>query len=246
VIDRLSPELALVDDALASDARLRLSVPDDILVLAPVVRLVPAPPQTAEDGSASDVDDRHETALEEDVLVQPAETTVASKELPSNEEPVLTPVAYCEEAPGSAHLDGELPDYLVVPEDEATVPSEDTPAYEEQMLTDVEYGDVAETAVLDEDLPDFLVMPEDEEAIASDDQTSQYPLLPAPEPGLDANDETEAALRHIRERFPAESTAKRRRFRKRFLVVSGAGTLVALVVMAIDVQLGVAHLPGLG
>src|SRR5262245_15406999 len=198
VIDRVSPELALVDDALASDARLRLVVPEDILVLAPVVRLLPAPAETVEEGAhvgGDVVDERHEIELEDDVVADDELDLLAS----------VTPLFV---VPDDVTPDEELPDFLVLPAGEALIPvvPEGLPEVDEPTLTEVVSEDIPVVAMLEDELPDFVVLPEGEEAVASESTSSQYPVLPAPAPGLDPNEETEIALRLIRERFTADAT----------------------------------------
>ena len=73
--------------------------------------------------------------------------------------------------------------------------------------------------------------------------SSHYPVLPAPEPYEEAIEETDAALRQIRERMVDEVPARKTRLRRRFTVASGASVVVALCVLAVDVQLQVAQLP---
>ena len=76
--------------------------------------------------------------------------------------------------------------------------------------------------------------------------SSHYPVLPAPEPYEEAIEETDAALREIRERLTYESPspARERKLRRRFTFGSGASAVCALGVLAVDVQLHVAQLPG--
>jgi hypothetical protein len=75
-------------------------------------------------------------------------------------------------------------------------------------------------------------------------QSSHYPVLPAPAPDEEAIEVTEAALRQIRERLTDESPASERKLRRRFILGSGASAVCALGVLAVDVQLHVAQLPG--
>ena len=84
-----------------------------------------------------------------------------------------------------------------------------------------------------------------EQAPAPSQQTSShYPVLPAPEPEEEAIEETDAALRRIRERLTEEVPAPKRKLRRRFTLASGASAVCAVSVLALDVQLHVAQLPG--
>lgn len=98
----------------------------------------------------------------------------------------------------------------------------------------------AEHVVDDESIVDLV------EPIAAQSRpsNSHYPILPAPEPEAEATNETEAALQRIRERMTEELPASRRKLRRRFTVASGATALCAVGVVAVDVQLQVAQLPG--
>ena len=71
-----------------------------------------------------------------------------------------------------------------------------------------------------------------------------YPVLPSPRSGEEGIEETDAALRQIRERMVDEVPARKTRLRRRFTVASGASVVFALCVLAVDVQLHVAQLPG--
>jgi hypothetical protein len=71
-----------------------------------------------------------------------------------------------------------------------------------------------------------------------------YPVLPSPRSGEEAIEETDAALRQIRERMVDEPSPRKTRLRRRFTVASGASVVFALGVLAVGVQLHVAQLPG--
>lgn len=105
----------------------------------------------------------------------------------------------------------------------------------------------------DEELPDYVVRADDpivarevtaETSAAEQAQaSSDYPVLPDLDERTYALDETEAALRRIREHMvPAGKSAPR--IRRRFTIVSGMGIAAALAVVALEVQLGVLHAPG--
>src|SRR5262249_11211405 len=82
-------------------------------------------------------------------------------------------------------------------------------------------------------------------AAAAADQSSDYPVLPALDGRIEVLEETEAALRKIREQFGDEQAVRKASTRRWLLVVSGLGVTAALALVAVDVQLGLAHLPGL-
>jgi hypothetical protein len=97
---------------------------------------------------------------------------------------------------------------------------------------------------------DYIVEVIDDDYIVevSDDTSAQhanphYPVLPSPKSGQEGIEETDAALRQIRERMVDEVPARKTRLRRRFTVASGASVVVALCVLAVDVQLQVAQLP---
>ena len=73
--------------------------------------------------------------------------------------------------------------------------------------------------------------------------SSHYPVLPAPEHEEEAIEETDAALRRIRERLTEELPASERKLRRPFTLASGASAVFSLGVLALDVQLKVAQLP---
>ena len=81
-----------------------------------------------------------------------------------------------------------------------------------------------------------------EEAPEQSERTSShYPELPASKPEEGAIDETDVALRRIRERLADESPATTRKLRRLFTLASGATTLCALSVLAVDIHFQVAQ-----
>ena len=164
--------------------------------------------------------------------VQVEEAPTAIEEAPTAVEEVPTAV---EEVP-------------TVIEEAPTVIEEDEPA--EQDL-----GGVLGRAVPREVEPfgydDYIVEVIDDDYIVevSDDTSAQhanphYPVLPSPKSGQEGIEETDAALRQIRERMVDEVPAGKTRLRRRFTVASGASVVFAVGVLAVDVQLHVAQLPG--
>ena len=101
----------------------------------------------------------------------------------------------------------------------------------------------ADAEPLDND--DCIVGVIEQVPVTSRETSSHYPALPAPEPEDETVEETDAALRRIRERLTEsdESSARKRRLRRPFTYASGASALCALGVLAADVQLQLAQLP---
>jgi hypothetical protein len=91
---------------------------------------------------------------------------------------------------------------------------------------------------------DYIVEVVEQAPAPSQQTSSHYPVLPAPEPEEGAIEETDAALRRIRERLTEEVPASERKLRRRFILASGASAVCAVGVLALDVQLQVAQLPG--
>lgn len=83
-------------------------------------------------------------------------------------------------------------------EDASPQPVVDEPSVEEsertERLDDVDYVDEVEETP-----------PQDQET------SSHYPVLPAPEPGAESTDDTDAALRRIRERLDDDASSATRR-----------------------------------
>ena len=188
----VSPELALVDAALAAELRLALAAP-------------------AEDAPAPEHDPVALDVVETDGPT-PAEALYRALESPAHVDASDLIVDTTEHRVG-------VPD--VVATVEAPTPS---------LPGELEAAELVVGALEDDDTPSGV---------------SQYPALPAPaDAGPDPMDAAEAALRDIRERLttPPQVT-RRRRFRMRFTVASGASTVCALGLLATDVFFGVAQLP---
>jgi hypothetical protein len=139
-----------------------------------------------------------------------------------------------------------LPDYVVAPEETSAADVGDTLAVE--VALDPPAPDTPE-------LPDFIVRADDlavETIVAEVDASAKhepanpdYPVLPDLGEASDALEETDAALRKIREQMASEEPpGKRRRLRRGFTVASGLGAIAALAVLGLDVQQGFATLPG--
>ena len=89
---------------------------------------------------------------------------------------------------------------------------------------------------------DYIVEVVEQAPAPSQQTSSHYPVLP--EPDEEATEETDAALRRIRERLTEELPASERKLRRSFIVASGASAVCAVGVFALDIQLQVAELPG--
>jgi hypothetical protein len=94
-------------------------------------------------------------------------------------------------------------------------------------------------------LDEYIVDTVEPTAARNQRTSSNYPDLPAPGPEERGFEETEAALRGIRERMTEElPAAPKRKLRRRFTFASGVGALCAVGVLAVDIQFEVAQLPG--
>jgi hypothetical protein len=127
------------------------------------------------------------------------------------------------------------------------VPVEEVPtAIEKDEPAEQDLGDVLRVAASREVEPvgddDYIVDVIDDTAPAQH-ANPHYPVLPSPRSGEEAIEETDVALRHIREHMVDEPPARKTRLRRRFTVASGASVVFALGVLAVDVQLHVAQLP---
>jgi hypothetical protein len=191
VLERVSPELVLVDAALAEEARRRLHVPDD--TAASIGRMGIEPRLSVH---VAEVGVERETAEEKDALA-------------GDEIPPVPPAAF-EEDYGDLGID----DLIVMPEDDlrsvaatlVMVPNQDViprvPEPEEIV------------AVGDTDADDLIVVPADGRAHPQSASRS-FPPLPSPSSDADGENATDVALRLIRDHIQHETPLKRRR--RRFL-----------------------------
>jgi hypothetical protein len=140
--------------------------------------------------------------------------------------------------------DPVLPDYVVVPEEvAATVLDDAEPAYDETAVEDVPEA-LPEHIVRDDESGTEVAVQASAEEMRS---TSDYPMLPDLDERSDALEETEAALRRIREHMgtpAAPSGRRKRRFRRRFTVFAGLLAVGSLTALAAEIQLGLVHAPG--
>lgn len=92
------------------------------------------------------------------------------------------------------------------------------------------------------DLPEYVVGAD--ARVEEEPVSLEYPVLPDLALASAALEETDAALRRIREQLVSEeTTGKGLRLRRRFTIASGFGALGAMAVFAVDVQQGLATVP---
>jgi hypothetical protein len=228
-----SPELALVDADLAAQLRADLSSGAGFqpcqAAQPAYLSLVfdAAAPELAEPEPPADDEPAELSAGVVDLLpayvVLPDETAVDA--VFEAEVPKVAEI--------SDHLElatpDELPDYIVRSHEDAGDPVPDDPVAPEAEVV----------AVLPEYIvPALTVVPEETPAI------SDYPTLPDLEARSEALEETEEALRRIREQLVAPEGRRPSRVRRRFAIVSAVGVAAALAAVAVDIQLGLLHAPG--
>jgi hypothetical protein len=221
-----SPELALVDVDLAAKLREDIRTGEEFrprTVARPEFRLL-HPVEIA-----GDVDEGDAAVDNADEL---PEYVVPHDEVDLDVEPVVVTLEAPPATPVAAEL-SKLPDYVVATE---------------EMADDVGGGaaflDVADPPAPEDvsDLPDYIVRADD--LVLEEPTISDYPVLPDLAAASVALEETDVALRKIREHMASEEPSRRRRrVRKGFIAASGLGAVAALAVFAVDVQLGVATLP---
>ena len=223
----VSPELALVDVDLAARLREEIHSGGDFRprsVVRPEFRLL------------------HPVAVAVEVAPEPpAPEEVAADEITIDVDPVVVAL----DVPLDSPVDefSELPDYVIV---EAA-------------------DDVGGAAFLDvapdppalaglSELPDYVVLAEEDlvedpvpdvgEKAEDEPEGNDYPVLPDLGEASVALNETDVALRKIREQFAAEKPSRRRGVRRGFIAASGLGAIAALAALAVDVQQGFVTLPG--
>lgn len=214
-----SPELALVDAALAAELRQTLRVPSEIDVRPQLVAVDEGPVEP--------------TLADELIIVPDAAPLVA---------PVSVEVS--DEAPTEAALADdpilEPTEHLVwpaVPDAPEPMAPAASPADELIIFPDAPTP-AAPVAVHEDDaVPPPASEHDGDEPEEPDDVRSDYPVLPA----LDARttEETDAVLRRIREQIAtAEPRARRRRVRRSFVVASGLAAACAIAAVVTEIQLG--------
>jgi hypothetical protein len=244
-----SPELALVDADLAAELRRALRPVEETL-LRPRMSVEAAPAAVEEDALTEPVVADELPLVESqdsdnlpdiDYIVEVAEEAPAAIEEDEAPQPILEEDLLLAESRESDHLP-DL-DYIVGFVEEAPAVFEEGEAPQPVVEDDLLLAESRES----DHLPDldYIVgfVEVDEQAPALTQETrSHYPVLP--EPQEEVIEETDAALRRIREHMTVELPAAERKLRRRFVLASGASAVCAVGVLALDLQLQVAQLPG--
>jgi hypothetical protein len=256
-----SPELALVDSQLA--ARLRAeSVPDDAFRPRLVDRgdfdlrydtvVVLTPPASASPGEPAELDEP---------VGQPAELGAGDDVDRVEFEPPL--LGALVEPPLSAESVGvaieaaegvlaeDVEDLLLIPKAPTQALAPDSEDADPSVVhTEETPRGIALEPASDEawDLPDYIRAdvaepPRTYLGIETAAPDSEYPELPDLTAATAALEETDAALRRIREQLVVEEPKRTGPALRRATVVSGIVALGALVAVAVDAQLGLAALP---
>jgi hypothetical protein len=220
-----SPELALVDAVLAAELRRGLRLVEDSWV----------PPRAPVEEAP--------TAIEEDEPAEPDLGDVLGVAASREVEP-LGDDAYIVEV-----IDDTWGAARASVEEALIAIDEDAPARRDlaDVLRDAESDDVKRIGAdeyIVEVVEESIVEVIDESPARAETANSHYPILPSPQSGEEAIEETDAALRQIRERMTDEPTARKKGLRRRFTVASGVSVVLVLGIVAVDVQLHVAQLPG--
>jgi hypothetical protein len=183
ILERVSPELVLVDAALAEEARRRLDVPDD--AAARIGRLGIEPRLSVD---VAEVGVEGEREVEQDASA-------------GDEFPPVPAAAFEEE-----HGDLGIEDLIVIPEDDVrSVPPRLL------MVPDDEPEEII-IAARDSDAEDVIVVPAVGQA-QPQSTTRSFPPLPSPSSDADEEDATDVVLRLIRDHIQHETPPKRRRRR---------------------------------
>lgn len=242
-----SPELALVDLDLAAKLRADIRAGEAFRpreVARPEFRLL------LPDVDSADVESGQSPVAEELRL-----DAVTAEEIVARVEPVVVALESPAPPPAVDEL-SDLPDYVVLPEeaaDEAVLgarlaedPAESYPTF--PVFLDV----VPEAPAADDGshLPEYVVLSDSEirtDAASAVDEASEwsdYPVLPDLGEVSEILEESDAALRKIREQIGSDPSERRRRLRRVFTVASGLAAVAAVALFAVDVELGVVAPPG--
>jgi hypothetical protein len=217
VLEQVSPELVLVDAALAEEMRRRLAVPDDTLL-----RIGRTRTEQRLSVHVAEVGCGEATEVEKDALAGGEPHPVLPRDI------------------GVAHHDVGIEDLIVLPEDE---PSSAPPAplvTQDEGVTRPVAAPEDTVAPRVSGLDDLIVVPAEDRA----EPRGSYPALPSPSTDADEEDTTAVVLRQIRYRIEPDAPAKRRPRRRRLLsFVSPFAALTSMAIFAVDLQLGVSELP---
>lgn len=215
-----SPELALVDADLAAELRRTLSPVEDSWPRPPS-RVENASTEAEEDAPAqleSAGDSGHAESPDAERLHDDEHLVSTPEQTPAEE---LRPSSYFPVLPAPEPEEEGSPLPLASFDEASAESADDTPSWWE----------------------DIVVVPE--QTPVQEQRSSHYPVLPAPEQGPERFEETDAALRRIRERMNEsdESPAGKNRLRRHFTLGSGVVAMCALGVFAADAELQVGQLP---
>ncbi len=198
LFERVSPELVLVDAALAEEMRRRLDVPDDTLVRIARMRL---------SLHVAEVGVGEETEVEENPLAGCV--------------PLPVPATDFEVAQRDVGID----DLIVVPEsDPPTVASAFLAAPDECVTRRLVAAPQETVAPRVSGLDHLLVVPAGDRA----EPRGSYPMLPSPPSDADAEDASAVVLRQIRYRTDPETPPKRRRRLLSFVSLFAAVSSMAI------------------
>lgn len=242
-----SPELALVDLDLAAKLRADIRAGEAFRpreVARPEFRLL------LPDVDSADVESGQSPVAEELRL-----DAVTAEEIVARVEPVVVALESPAPPPAVDEL-SDLPDYVVLPEeaaDEAVLGARLAEDPAESYPTFPAFLDVVPEAPAADDgshLPDYVVLSDSEirtdaaSAVDEASERSDYPVLPDLGEVSEILEESDAALRKIREQIGSDPSERRRHLRRVFTVASGLAAVAAVALFAVDVELGVVAPPG--
>jgi len=263
VTDEDVPKLAAVSDADEEHAPESDEAKPTDFASPPDIDLAPTETLTAAGAAMDDLPDLPDyvvapapvaPAVADEDVPELASVPEAGEHLPETDEATLTPTELAsapeidldpvETRTRAVARTDELPDYVIAP---APVELE-TPAVPAAVLA-------AAPAVIDQDVPELDAFAEageehapetDEAAATSQAPTASFPALPSLDVRQEALDETDTALRKIRDQLGVDaSSTRRRRVRRRFIVVSGVAAIAGLTALAAESQPQLMHLlPG--
>jgi hypothetical protein len=214
VFERVSPELVLVDAALAEEMRRRLDVPDDTLVRIGRMRIEPRLPV-----HAAEFADGDETEVEKSAL--------------AGAEPLPVPATALEDV----HRDVDIEDLIVLPEGDPPSFPPTLLVAPDECVTRLAAAPKETVAPRVSGLDHPMVVPAEDQA----EPRGSYPRLPSPSSDADEEDASSVVLRQIRYHTEPDTPPKRRRRLLSFVSVFAA--LSSMAMFAVDVQLGVSELP---
>lgn len=241
-----SPELALVDAALA--AELRRSLPDRMTQPAPESRVeqlaaltVVGEPPGLRTEPEPECEPDSEPEREPEAAVEPSAPEVSGISADLAADTIV-------EAPEPGSCD----DLIVGYHDEQPVAATDPEGDPSPELPEVPEPPAAEAATTDPELETDRTEDEAAPTHAWDDLSvvdgeraeapvSAYPTLPVPDDDVDSAGDTDTALRNIQHRLTTDGPdGRKRRFRRRFTFMSGVVGVSALVALTAQMYAGIA------